>query len=631
MKKVGALTVLLLLVLSSLQLAIAAENTTNTTSTSTNTSSTNTTTTSSSSSSQQQDSSKIDKGFDCLEEKVGDCSGLTTQELALTIIATPKDDVFDDCVKELQDRKSADNWGNVRDTALAILALKHAGESTDGPEKWLLKQEKTPTDLIWFIEQDSNEQTECHIKYDSNDYSIIVEENKKIDKNAGTCLTRAQSNFWLKVSPDCYEKEFKVECDKDFIATLLYKDQNSPTIYVLEGTESAPAFGSVTLNVNSKCFGDSSCDYESSVWATLALLETGYDIENYIPYVVAMSNTNKKYLPEAFIYMITNYEDYATQLVENQKLGNYWEADSTAYDKFYDTSLALIAIGRSSSEPIVKAKDWLLFSQDSNGCWKNSIRDTAIVLWALAGRSGKGGSSGPTSVTYCSQANFFCTAKSDCPTDQDLGDSYFCASLSDTCCKTENLKTCEQYGGEECASGKVCTGIEKKASDTTECCTGQCTDRNQETECEANFFTCMSACSAVQESAGNYACNSGQVCCKAKASGGQSNSSWWIWVLVILIVAVLAAIAWVKRDNIKLFLFKLKSRFKKDKGGSEEHRPYGGPGVPPSRPGFPPVRRMPAPVPPRRPMPAAPARAYDRRDPEMQDTFRKLREMADKK
>jgi hypothetical protein len=629
MKKVGALAVFLLLTLSLLSLALAATNSTN--STNTTTTPTNTTTSSSSSSSSsQQNLSKIEDGFKCLEEKAADCSGLTVQETALTILATPKDKVFDDCVEELQSRKASDHWGNVRDTALAVLALKHAGKDTKASEEWLLTQERTPTDLIWYLEQDSNEQTECHIKYDTNDYSVIVSENKKIDKNAGSCLTLVQSNFWLKVSPECYDKEFKVECDKNFIATLLYKNQNSPTIYVLEGTESAAAFGSITLSIKSKCFGDSSCDYEATAWATLALLKTGHDVEDYIPYIVAMSNTNTKYLPEAFIYMATNYEDYATQLVADQKLGNYWEADSTAYNKFYDTSLALISIGSSSSEPITKAKDWLLFSQGTNGCWQNSIRDTAIALWALAGRSGRSSSSG-SGVTYCSQANYFCIAKSECPSDKDVGDSYFCSSLSDTCCTAENLKSCSTYGGTTCESGTVCTGIEKKSTDTNKCCVGECTVKNQETECEANTFTCMeSSCSPLQEKVDAYACNSGEVCCKKKPATTDNGSSLWIWVLVILILVVLGAIAFVKKDSIRLFLFKLKSKFKKDKGGSSgEGRPFSpSSGYPPSRPGFPPVRRMPAPVPQRRPMPG---RGYDRREPEMQDTFKKLREMADKK
>ncbi|MBU3923615.1 MAG: hypothetical protein KJ592_01745, partial [Nanoarchaeota archaeon] len=512
---------------------------------------------------------------------------------------------------------------NVKDTSLAVLALKHAGENTQPAEKWIIAQNQTPTDLVWYLQQDSNEQTECHIGYDTNDYSITVGENKKINKNAGSCLTLAQSSFWLQIAPECYDNEFQIECDKDFIANLLYKNKKSSTIYVLEGTESEPAFGQIKLKVNSKCFGTGSCDYEATAWATLALLQTGHNVEEFIPYVIAMADTNEGYLPEAFIYMLTNYEDYANQLITNQKLGNYWEAKSSTHNRYYDTALALIALGSSSAEQITKAKDWLLFSQASNGCWQNSIQDTAMVLWALEGRAGRGSSGGSTGVTYCSEANYFCIPSSNCPSTQDVGDNYFCPSLSETCCTSENLKSCSEFGGTECASRKICAGNTVKATDTNVCCTGTCEDRPQENECEANFYTCMDTCSEFQEPMSTYSCDVGQTCCRTKKDPDNPSSNLWIWILVLAILIVLGVIAYIKRENLKLLLFKLKTKFKKDKGrGGQGSRPGfpPRPGMPP-RPGFPPIRRQQPPV-------AQPQRNYDRRDPEMSATFKKLQDMS---
>lgn len=602
MKKTCALAILSLL-LFSISLTVAADNETT----------------------EQSDSDKIQNGFDCLEEKAGDCSTLTTQETALTILATP-DNIFDDCVQELENRQESDNWGNVRDTALAILALKHAGKDTEPAEDWILEQEQIPTELIWYMQQDSNTKTECHISYDANGYTINVEENKKIDSNAGQCLSLAQSNFWLQIAPACYNKEFTIECDQDFIANLLYKNKKSPTIHIPKGTDSSPAFGTIELNVQSKCFGATSCDYEATIWATLALLKTGHNVEKFIPYIIAMSDTNERYLPEAFVYMLTNNEDYATQLIANQKLGNYWEAKSSAYNKFYDTSIVLIALGSSSSEQITKARDWLLFSQGSNGCWQNSAKETAITLWALAGRSGRtpagngSSSSSGSGVTYCSEAGYFCIPSFDCPSSEDVGNNYFCPSLSDTCCTTENLKTCSDYGGEKCTTEEVCIGNERKTSDITRCCTGTCQDRPQETECESNLYTCMDSCSEFQEPMPAYSCDQAQVCCRIKTTTEETSSAWWIWILVILILATLVAIGYVYREKLKLLWFQLKTKFKKDegKGGGAPRGPHSG--IPP-RPGFPPIRRVQQKRPPQ-------ARSYDRRDKSMFDTFKKLRDMS---
>jgi hypothetical protein len=609
MKKIGASLILLLLVFSFVPLAFADNHTTNT----------STTTTTSSSDDDQSEKEKIDEGFECLEDKVDDCSGLTNQEIALTIMATPKDEVFDDCVEELEGRKASNHWGNVRDTALAVIALQHAGKDTEEAEEWLLSKARIPTDLIWYIEQDSDGETECNIQYTSNDHTINIGENKKIDRNAGTCLTRARSNFWLEVSNSCYDEEFKMACNKDFLATLLYENKNYPTVYVLEGTQRATGLsGTVTLQINSKCVGDSSCDYEATVWTTLALLETGHDVKDFIPYIVAMAESNQRYLPNAFIYPITDYEDYASKLIQEQSTGFFWLADNSAYNKFYDSSLALLSLTSSSSEQVSKARDWLLYpsTQAQNGCWGNSIRDTAIVLWALTGRSGR--SSGGGGVTYCSEANYFCIHDSECPSDQELS-NYFCSGSGKTCCRTENLLSCSEYGGQTCESGKVCTGNEKKALDTGACCVGECIERGSSfSECEDLFHTCKTSCSDNQEEV-DYSCDGQGVCCKPKTAS--EPSYWWIWLLLILILIVLGVIGWIYREKLKVLLFKLKTKFKKDKGrkgGAAPLRPR--PGMPP-RPGFPPIRRA-------APVGAPRKRGYDRRDKEMSDTFRKLREMS---
>jgi len=622
MKKVGVFVILLVLVFSLIPFILAD-------STSANTSSST-----ASSTGQQQDTSKINKAFSCLETKVGDCSKLTTQEIALTILATPKDSVFNDCVKELKSRKSSENWGNIRDTALAILALNHAGEDTTSAEGWLLNQSRTPTKLAWYLQEDSNGATKCTINYQTNgqasEYKINIGDNKKIDQDAGPCLTLANSNFWLQISPSCYDKNFTIACSENYNIALIYKNENSQIIHPLAGTDTAPAFGSINFKLNSKCFGASSCDYEATAWTILTLLKGGSNIEVYIPYLIAMAGTNEQYLPDAFNYMITNYDDYANQLITSQKLGNYWEAQNSVNDRYYDTALALMALRSSSSEKVTKAKGWLFFSQGVNGCWQNSVKDTAMVLWVLANRAGKtpsgGNGNGGGTTTDCSQANFFCIPSSDCPSSENAGDNYYCPSLSTTCCTKENLKSCSASGGIECSSGETCAGNTKVTSDTNSCCMAKCVKKQitpQKTECESNYDSCQDSCSTGQESVPAYACDGDQVCCGTKtpppSSSGGNNKV--IWILTILILVVLGAIGYIYREKIKLALFKSKTKFKKE-GGWEGGVPSWGPrpGMPP-RPGFPPIRRVPQKIPPR-------PRPSDQGDKAMSDTFKKLQDMS---
>jgi len=572
------------------------------------------------------DKEKIEAGFSCLEEKGGDCSSLTLQETALTILASPEN-ILDSCVTNLLSRASSEHFGSVRDTALAILALDHAGIDTTTYENWLLTQERNPTDLQWYLQQDSNGATECSISYGSETNALTYSESKKVSGNAGSCLTRANSNYWLEVDPDCYETTFTMQCDKEFIASFLYKNKDSGTIYVIEETHEAPAYGNVELTLKSKCFGDSgSCNYEATAWATLALQTTGHETDLYIPYLMALADTNKRYLPDAFIYLVTDYEDYANALLESQSVGNYWQAEQSPYGRYYDTALALLSLGRTtSSERITNARNQLLFSQGSNGCWANSARDTAIVLWALEGRAGKSTGNGG-SVTLCSSANFYCIADSQCP-ETEKKENYYCSGLSTVCCENEHLQACSEMQGTTCPSGQVCSGNVKKASDAPACCLGTCGDPNTKTECELAGSACRSACSSQQEQV-SLICNQGQICCKTKIAD-EGGSSWTLIVLLLVLIA-LTVFAIIYRKKLGLWLFALKARFRKGKpgpNGSVGQGPMrpGGPRGPPGRPMMPPRpgpmpsagRQLPAPM--QRPSIQQP------HDKEFSETFGKLR------
>ena len=620
MKKIGV-SILIIILFLSLTLVIAAENDTN------NTASTTPTTT------QQQNLSKIEKAFECLEEQVeGNCDSLSIPEISFTILATPKNSIMEECKDSLISKRSSqgDCWPsgncNIKDTAIAVLAMDHLGQNTDDAEEWLLNQNRTATDLIWYLEQDSDEPSQCKISYSGNDYTIDVADNKKINTNAGSCLSLAQSNFWLQVAQNCYNTEFAVSCDKEFIATFLYRYQNSPTLFILSDTASQPSYGTVNLKINTKCFGASSCDYESSLWATIALIQKNHDVDNFLPYLIALAEANQRYLPNSFLYMATSYEDYGNKLIQDQRLGNYWQADLTPYNKFYDTSLALLALRNSQAEQVVKSKDWMLFQQKEDGCWKNSnpetIRDTAIALWALTGRSyGSTGTGGET--TYCSEANFFCIATADCPENQQLG-NYYCSGLGNTCCQTENLKTCSEYLGKVCSSDELCTGNTKKSSDQDNCCLGDCQTKTTETECESMRYICRSECGDNQEEV-SHSCDSGDVCCRTSTTP-EPSSLLWLWILLIILIIIIVLLI-IFRHRVKLAYFKMKNKFKKDKGPKGLSGPFspGPPGAFPPRPGFPPIRRM--------PMRRGPARPVQRpqpqsRDKSMDETFKKLQEMS---
>jgi len=531
----------------------------------------------------------------------------------------------------------------IKDTALALLALDHLGENTEKAEKWLLSKNKTATDILWLLQEDSESETKCTITYDQVDYQTTISADKKIGSPAGSCLTIYSNNFWFQVATSCYDKEFTLSCDKNFLANFLYKRAGTGNVYYVDSnTKSSPALGDVTLNINSKCFGLSNCEYEDSLWASLALFRKGYDVNSFIPYLIALSDSNEAYFPEAFLYILTGFEDYANKLIQEQNLGNYWQTTGSPNGKYYDTALALLSLSNSNAEQVVKAKKRMEKYQDSNGCWASSktVRDTAILLWVLAGRE-------PSiqvvpSVTRCLDANYFCMEQTDCGVPDRLGENYWCSGNQE-CCRVQNLETCTERNGQKCPSSKTCSGITIETSDEPDCCLLDCVDPVQQSECEANSNYCQTACASNQESTTEQ-CNGGMLCCKYTTPTPTPNpggSKWWIWLIVIGIIILLAIIAFLQREKIKMWWFKKQSNVRS--GSASPGNSFGGfrPGPPfmgrpggftptrpmmnrpmPIRPGFTPARPINQPRLNPEPKPEEPNNS------EEDETFKKLREMS---
>ncbi|GAG50499.1 unnamed protein product, partial [marine sediment metagenome] len=216
-----------------------------------------------------------------------------------------------------------------------------------------------------------------------------------------------------------------------------YKKPGDSTMYISSETHGSAVEGSTQEKVYAYCFSASSsgCDYEGSLWAALALARLGKDTYPYIPYITAMADEteNKKYLPSAFLYMLTDEDDYQAQLVNEQKQDKYWE--ETNNQKFYDTALALLALRNVNIEQVDNTKEWLLEVQETSGCWHaNNILETAFLLYAGWQKDpvrvvGPGGDA----RSYCTEFSYYCVSAGEC-TIVDTLENYYCSGLSEICC-----------------------------------------------------------------------------------------------------------------------------------------------------------------------------------------------------
>ncbi len=516
-----------------------------------------------------------DKGYECLTGKVKDkCSSLSSDERVFSLLA----------VGECKDSVSSDTKykTNTRFTAQAILALSNAKVNTDAAESWLQSQNKTPENMKWLLQIESSDEISCKITYDSSPYTIIVGDNKKIDSDAGDCLTLTSDGYWLEIHKECYNLEFEISCDISFSTNLLYKKTSDPEdltlpLYVSANTHSASAGGTTKEKVTSLCSSQgSSCDYEASLWAAIVLKFKKYDISPYIPYLITMMDENEEFLPESFLYSLTN--NFRNDLLLKQSSDGYWTAST---DKFYDTAAALLPFQNEELTEKTKSKTMLLSAQGADGCWNNgNLRDTAFLLYSLWPKKSAEVSS---EIDDCEESNFFCMSTVACV---DIGGNELasyggCFGPTICCDKEKGLESCSDQGGELCNSDKQCLGGRISPSSDTDaeqscCISGTCgVEEETASECENNNGFCKTSCSSSEESI-SYSCPPSDVCCAAKKSGG---FGWIILILVVLIILV--ALGIVFRKQLRDLFFNLKAKFGKGKGSQPVTTP-GGPRFPPT-------------------------------------------------
>lgn len=573
----------------------------------------------------QSESSKISSAYTCLENSIANktSSSLSLQEAIFSTLALGNN--AHSVAKLDAEKQDSDNklcWPkgscNLKETSQALLAYDVLGRNTESIESYLLSKQGSATGMQWFLEIDipSQEQSQCSIKYDGSEYTATINPDMTISGSLGSCLTTTSEGYWLEISQTCIEKTFEISCDKDFITSLLFKKTNSETIYVLPSTQSTPSSGTVQESVNVRCLknGDE-CDFEGTLWGALALDSAGRDISSYLPYLITSSEDNSKYFPEAFLYKLSLGAEYYSSLIQAQRQGHYWEAIGSPNGKFYDTALALLALQSSSAVEVGNAKNYLLTVQGTNGCWDNSnVRSTAFILYSGWPDATRQLSSGPsTQIESCLAASpsYSCVSSVfDCTNagGQKL-DNYDCPGSGFCCSVAPQISSCSALGGSVCTSSESCSGTLVPSQESPRCClSGICQQEiTQDDDCTISGGICRDTCDSSEEPNSEFCSDSSQVCCiESESSSGPK----WGLITLLIILIILAALAIIFRNKLKLMLFKAR---RSDVSSSPIMKR---PSFPPSGPPMP------------RPAPTIHSqKAKSKIDSEMEDTLRKLKEM----
>ena len=591
-------------------------------------SSNNTTTTT------QSSGNTIDRAYQCLQTQINNKAQntISLQEAVFGVLALGSNSKLISVIegKVVGGNHWAESSSQIKDTAQVLLAYDRISRNTDVVETWLKSNRKTATDLIWYLEVDIQNHiaSQCTVSYGSEQRTINVNNDMTLSGNPGSCLTIAQSGFWLRVNNNCIDQNFTVSCDQDFITTTLYQRAGSSTIFVSPTAHSAAGLGTTQENINSKCFSTTnSCDYEGTLWAALALDTTSNDVSDYLPYLLALGESNQRFLPSGFLYKLTNGQDQYSQLVQSQQQSKYWQAPNTPYNRYYDSAIALLALQGSSATEADNSKTYFESIPTAEGCWNNiNIRDTGFLLyagWPRSTTTGPGPGPGPSQD--CEERGYTCTTVFVC---DDLGGSVFeeydCSS--GVCCSEEPVEqTCAEQNGEVCSASESCSGTTASSSDGS-CCLGTCAPLPQASACEQAGGSCYASCNDNEDQVPETCDNTSDVCCKPKSTTTGTGINWTLWIIILAILIVLIVVGILMRNKLKFALYKRTT----------------GPGAPPTRPGFPPGGRPPflpvrGPIPmmrapprfiPGQGIPPPQRRGVSNADAEMEETMRKLKDMS---
>lgn len=514
-----------------------------------------------------QDETIDDKAYDCLKERFNqtECDGLSTEGKIFALLTLGK------CEDEI--REDSNYKSDIKLTSQAILALDKVGIDTDDPVEWLWEQNKTPTDMVWYLQIDSSKATSCSISYGSTTSTINIGDDKKIDSNAGACLTRASGNYWLQINANCYDEEFEITCGQStdsltFKTNLLFKRPNENTIHVSSVTHSEDGGGTTEEKVSIQCFKKgNNCDFEGTLWAALILdyIDSKEDLSPIEFYLTTSYDLHPEFLPQSFLYSLTDLDKFEDELIQSQNNDGSWKKGDNRY---YDTALALLSIP-SESVSWKNAVSWLEEKQMENGCWnENSFLDTAFTLYSVWPRgvsiSGVDGGT-TTGGESCTDAGYFCMSGINC--GGSILNAYDCDGFKKCCDKEQSLETCSDLKGDICNSNQQCTGGDSENtfdldSGQTCCVGGACEEKATVSfTCESSGGICRIGDCNSNEEISSETCEYNDKCCIEKTT--KEKNYLWIWILILLILIALAAIAIVKKDKVREYWFRLKSKFKK--------------------------------------------------------------------
>jgi hypothetical protein len=437
-------------------------------------------------------------------------------------------------------------------TSLATTILGIKNKDVSNYTSWISNQTAILTSLDWFLQIDSSAVSSCTVNNSQESYIIKINSNKKLTSSDSSSCFSISGNYWLKISPSCYDEEINISCNSSFSTGLFFKNSTSAEINLLDTIKSASSGKVINEKIKSYCFTEgTSCEYEPSLWSSIAMDVSGEDTSLYFPYLISSSGQHQEYIPDSFIFYLTNENSFKTNLISLQNSAGYWNKSGDAY---FDTALSLFFLPEDSPQKQL-SKNWLLLNQNADGCWNNlsssGLMDTAFILASIW----------PEYIPKESCGNGFLESSEECDgtklrgndcaiilNDENATGTLSCYPLGHANQCTFDISNC--VGGVECSDSNPCPGNltcsangkcvnsstpniecvrDGDCEDDEECLSNICVEKTK-LDCQTEGYFCMSksACFKIDgNQLGDYTCgNSLSYCCdrnefSCSSSGGK--------------------------------------------------------------------------------------------------------------
>jgi len=357
---------------------------------------------------QGENNAEIAQAYACVDDNIADSSSISLSEAVLAALSGSADGGISAIADKIQttfnDREvgtdcyaETGSTCRIKDTAQVALAKMKMDEDVTGEIAWLESQTGAIQGFTWFLQItiENNLPGECLVRYQGADHTINVRDDLKIEGNPGSCLQLANSDYWLRISESCIDETIEISCGNgnftEFFTNLVYQKSGEATTFVSSTTNRKSANAFATEEISALCFKEGgNCDYEGSLWATFALYKAGKDTGSYAPFLRALSTgQNERYFPSAFLFRIIQdtslTDEQYNNILSEQRPGGLFRVGNTPYNKFYDTALAMMALGSGSGADATELREsavpGLFSEQGGNGCFGNPT-DTAFILHA---------------------------------------------------------------------------------------------------------------------------------------------------------------------------------------------------------------------------------------------------------